>query len=152
MLTGLAGRVGGVRRPGREFGSPRRAVKPIRSTSGMGDRLPDRLDSRLRLAGPRPRLRGRGRVRSAGGRVLRIAAAARCNKALIYAYFDSKDALFDAAFAAHVQAHLDRVNFDGTDLPAYAGRLFDIFEDDQPSSDWPPGTGSSAPTARDSLP
>ena len=66
----------------------------------------------------------------AGGRVERIAAAARCNKALIYAYFDSKDALFDAAFAAHVQAHLDRVNFDGTDLPAYAGRLFDIFEDD----------------------
>ena len=66
----------------------------------------------------------------AGGRVERIAAAARCNKALIYAYFDSKDALFDAAFAAHVQAHLDHVNFDGTDLPAYAGRLFDIFEDD----------------------
>ena len=31
---------------------------------------------------------------------------------------------------AHVQAHLDRVDFDGTDLPAYAGRLFDIFEDD----------------------
>jgi AcrR family transcriptional regulator len=58
----------------------------------------------------------------AGGRVERIAAAARCNKALIYAYFDSKDALFDAAFAAHVQAHLDRVNFDGTDLPDYAGR------------------------------
>jgi AcrR family transcriptional regulator len=66
----------------------------------------------------------------AGGRVERIAAAARCNKALIYTYFGSKDALFDAAFAAHVQAHLDRVNFDGTDLPAYAGRLFDIFEDD----------------------
>jgi AcrR family transcriptional regulator len=35
----------------------------------------------------------------AGGRVERIAAAAGCNKALIYAYFDSKDALFDAAFA-----------------------------------------------------
>jgi AcrR family transcriptional regulator len=66
----------------------------------------------------------------AGARVERIATAAGCNKALIYAYFDSKDALFDAAFAAHVQAHLDRVGFDGTDLPAYAGRLFDIFEDD----------------------
>jgi AcrR family transcriptional regulator len=66
----------------------------------------------------------------AGARVERIAAAAGCNKALIYAYFDNKDGLFDAAFAAHVQAHLDRVNFDGTDLPAYAGRLFDIFEDD----------------------
>ena len=66
----------------------------------------------------------------AGARVERIAAAARCNRALIYLYFDSKDGLFDAAFAAHVEAHLDRVNFDGTDLPAYAGRLFDIFEDD----------------------
>jgi len=75
----------------------------------------------------------RGRVRRVRHRRRQgraIAAAARCNKALIYAYFDSKDALFDAAFAAHVQAHLDRVNFDGTDLPAYAGRLFDIFEDD----------------------
>jgi AcrR family transcriptional regulator len=66
----------------------------------------------------------------AGARVERIAAAAGCNKAMIYRYFDDKDALFDAAFAAHVKAHLDRVNFDTTDLPAYAGRLFDIFEDD----------------------
>src|SRR5579864_5983765 len=66
----------------------------------------------------------------AGARVERIAAAAGCNKAMIYRYFDDKDALFDAAFAAHVTAHLDRVNFDATDLPAYAGRLFDILEDD----------------------
>jgi AcrR family transcriptional regulator len=49
---------------------------------------------------------------------------------MIYRYFDDKDALFDAAFDAHVKAHLDRVNFDATDLPAYAGRLFDIFEND----------------------
>src|SRR3954453_15068861 len=75
----------------------------------------------------------------AGGRVERIAAAARCNKALIYAYFDNKDALFDAAFAAHVQAHLDRVNFDGTDLPAYAGRLFDIFKNNPAVSHLPSG-------------
>ena len=66
----------------------------------------------------------------AGARVERIAAAAGCNKAMIYRYFDDKDALFDAAFAAHVTAHLDRVNFDATDLPAYAGRLFDILEGD----------------------
>jgi len=66
----------------------------------------------------------------AGARVERIAAAACCNKAMIYRYFDNKDALFDAAFAAHVEAHLDRVNFDATDLADYAGRLFDIFEDD----------------------
>jgi AcrR family transcriptional regulator len=66
----------------------------------------------------------------AGARVERIAAAAGYNKALIYAYFENKDALFDAAFAAHVEAHLDRARFDGTDLPGYAGRLFDIFEED----------------------
>jgi AcrR family transcriptional regulator len=66
----------------------------------------------------------------AGGRVARVAAAAGCNKALIYAYFGSKDGLVDAAFAAHVRCHLDRVTFDGTDLPAYVGRLFDILEDD----------------------
>jgi AcrR family transcriptional regulator len=66
----------------------------------------------------------------AGARIERIAAAAGFNKALIYSYFESKDALFDAAFAAHVQAHMDRARFDGTDLPGYAGRLFDIFERD----------------------
>src|ERR1700759_1896148 len=58
----------------------------------------------------------------AGGRVERIAAAAPCNKALIYAYFNSKDALCDAAFAAHVQAHLDRVSFDGPNIPDDAVR------------------------------
>ena len=82
----------------------------------------------------------------AGARVERIAAAARCNKALIYAYFDSKDALFDAAFAAHVQAHLDRVNFDGTDLPPTPDAYSTSSKTTQPSSAWPPGTASSART------
>jgi AcrR family transcriptional regulator len=66
----------------------------------------------------------------AGARIDRIAAAAGFNKALIYAYFENKDALFDEAFAAHVQHHLNRAKFDGTDLPGYAARLFDIFEQD----------------------
>ncbi len=66
----------------------------------------------------------------AGARVDRIAAAAGCNKAMIYAYFDSKDGLFDAVFSAHVQSHLAAADFDPYDLPAYAGRLYDIFEDD----------------------
>jgi AcrR family transcriptional regulator len=65
----------------------------------------------------------------AGARVDRIAAAAGCNKAMIYAYFGSKDELFDAVFSASVAALLDRVQFDATDLPAYAGRLFDVYED-----------------------
>src|ERR1700722_20666734 len=66
----------------------------------------------------------------AGARIDRIAAAAGCNKALIYAYFGNKDHLFEASFAAHVAGFLDQVPFDVADLPGYAGRVFDYFEDD----------------------
>ena len=65
----------------------------------------------------------------AGARVDRIAAAAACNKAMIYAYFGNKDQLFEAAFTAHVSGCLEQVPFDAADLPGYAGRLFDYFED-----------------------
>jgi len=65
----------------------------------------------------------------AGARSDRIAAAAGCNKAMIYAYFGSKDQLFGAAFTAHVGSYLEQVPFDAADLPGYAGRLFDYFED-----------------------
>jgi AcrR family transcriptional regulator len=65
----------------------------------------------------------------AGARVDRIALAARANKQLIYAYFGSKDALFDTVFSAYVGAALAEVDFDATDLPAYAGRLFDQSQD-----------------------
>lgn len=66
----------------------------------------------------------------AGARIDRIAKAAVTNKAMIYAYFGSKDELFDTVFSAHVGATLQDVDFDVTDLPGYAGRLFDYFEDD----------------------
>jgi AcrR family transcriptional regulator len=66
----------------------------------------------------------------AGARIDRIAAAAGCNKAMIYAYFGSKDQLFGAAFTAHVAGYLEQVPFDAADLPGYAVRLFDYFEDD----------------------
>jgi len=66
----------------------------------------------------------------AGARVDRIAAAADCNKAMIYAYFNSKDGLFDAVFAAHACSFQEKINFDPDNLPAYAGRLLDGFEDD----------------------
>jgi AcrR family transcriptional regulator len=69
----------------------------------------------------------------AGARIDRIAAAARTNKQMIYAYFGNKDALFDTVFTAHVAAWLDTVDFDVSDLPGYAGRLFDYFEDDPAS-------------------
>ncbi len=66
----------------------------------------------------------------AGARVDRIAAAAGCNKAMIYSYFGSKDGLFDAVFTEHVGSVIEQVPFDATDLPGYAGRLFDRYEDD----------------------
>ncbi|HEX6344546.1 TetR family transcriptional regulator [Umezawaea sp.] len=65
----------------------------------------------------------------AGARVNRIAEVAGCNKAMLYAYYGSKDLLFDAVFTAHVAEFLVRVPFDATDLPGYAGRLHDYFED-----------------------
>ena len=66
----------------------------------------------------------------AGARIERIAQSARANKQMIYAYFGNKDGLFDAVFTAHVGASLAAVDFDVTDLPGYAGRLFEHFEDD----------------------
>lgn len=64
----------------------------------------------------------------AGGRVDRIAAAAKANKAQIYHYFGSKDALFDAAFEAMVTEIIADVPPEAGDLAAYAGQLFDHYE------------------------
>src|SRR5215470_4470193 len=64
----------------------------------------------------------------AGGRVDRIAAAAKANKAQIYHYFGSKEELFDAAFAALVTEITADVPPEADDLVAYAGRLFDNYE------------------------
>ncbi|HWO66486.1 MAG TPA: TetR family transcriptional regulator, partial [Umezawaea sp.] len=63
----------------------------------------------------------------AGARVDRIAAAAEANKQAIYAYFGSKDALFDAVLNSRLQALADLVPFRVTDLPGYVGALFDHF-------------------------
>lgn len=65
----------------------------------------------------------------AGARVDRIAAAAGCNKAMIYAYFGSKDGLFDAVFAEQTEAFFEAVPFDAADLAGYLGRAFDYFEE-----------------------
>ena len=62
----------------------------------------------------------------AGARVDRLAASAGANKQLIYAYFGSKEALFDATLEAHLETLLDGVAFDASDLPGYARRLFDF--------------------------
>lgn len=63
----------------------------------------------------------------AGARVDRIAEAAEANKAQIYAWFSSKDGLFDAVFAEHLDLIVDLVPFDATDLPGYAVRLYDAY-------------------------
>lgn len=64
----------------------------------------------------------------AGARVDRIAHAARSNKAQIYHYFGSKDALFEAVFDRIVEATLRDIPIDPTNLPEYAGRLFDRYQ------------------------
>lgn len=61
----------------------------------------------------------------AGARVDKIAAAARANKQLIYAYFGSKEQLFDAVVARNCGPLVQEVPFDPDDLPGYVGRLFD---------------------------
>ena len=61
----------------------------------------------------------------AGARVDRIAMAAGANKQLIYAYFESKDGLFDAVLAKHCGALAEQVPFDAEDMPGYVGQLFD---------------------------
>ncbi|GAA4930358.1 TetR family transcriptional regulator [Actinomycetospora succinea] len=63
----------------------------------------------------------------AGARVDRIADAAEANKAQIYAWFSSKDGLFDAVFAEHLALIVDLVPFDATDLAGYAVRLYDAY-------------------------
>lgn len=65
----------------------------------------------------------------AGARVERIAAAAPANKAQIYAWFSSKDGLFDAVFAEHLKLIVELVPFDADDLPGYAVRLYDAYLD-----------------------
>src|ERR1700735_3123452 len=66
----------------------------------------------------------------AGARVDRIAAAARSNKAMLYAYFGNKEQLFEAVFAVMVTAATDAVPFDARDLPAYAVAMFERYRTD----------------------
>jgi AcrR family transcriptional regulator len=63
----------------------------------------------------------------AGARVDRIATAARSNKAQIYHYFTNKDGLFDAVLSELANETVREAPIDPTNLPEYAGRLFDRF-------------------------
>jgi len=61
----------------------------------------------------------------AGARVERIAATAKANKQAIYAYFGSKESLFDAVLGDRLSVLADSVPYTPDDLPGYAGALFD---------------------------
>jgi AcrR family transcriptional regulator len=61
----------------------------------------------------------------AGARIDRIAEAAGANKRSIYVYFGNKDGLFDATLVHVIDTMTTEVPLTETDLPGYAGRLFD---------------------------
>lgn len=57
----------------------------------------------------------------------RIAANAESNKAQIYHYFGSKDALFDAVWEDLVAQITEQAPIDVDDLPGYGARLADSY-------------------------
>jgi AcrR family transcriptional regulator len=63
----------------------------------------------------------------AGARIDRISAGANVNKAQIYKYYRSKDELFDAVFAEHLDMIVETVPVTGDDLPGYAVRLYNAY-------------------------
>ncbi|MGI5504929.1 TetR family transcriptional regulator [Lentzea sp. CA-135723] len=65
----------------------------------------------------------------AGARVDRVAAKAGCNKAMIYAYFGSKEGLFDELLKIQIDRMIESVPITPDDLPGYAGRLFDCYRE-----------------------
>ncbi|PFG29393.1 TetR family transcriptional regulator [Paramicrobacterium agarici] len=63
----------------------------------------------------------------AGARVDRIAANARTNKAQLYVYFGSKEALFDDVVHESMQHMLSTVPISADDLADWAVRLYDEY-------------------------
>lgn len=61
----------------------------------------------------------------AGGRVERIAAQARCNVRMIYAYYGGKNGLFDAVLAEALRRMAENVPPRPEDLAGWAGDVFD---------------------------
>jgi AcrR family transcriptional regulator len=61
----------------------------------------------------------------AGARVDRIAQAAKCNKNLIYIYFEDKETLFTTVLMKHLMRVHEEQPFTPDDLPGYAAKLFD---------------------------
>lgn len=65
----------------------------------------------------------------AGARIDRIAKAANCSAGLVYTYFGSKDDLFSATFDFLIETVLEEAPITPDDLPEYAGKLFDGYEE-----------------------
>ncbi|MFD7512241.1 TetR family transcriptional regulator [Streptomyces sp. NPDC059853] len=63
----------------------------------------------------------------AGARVDRIAKRARSSKERVYAYFRSKEALYAHVATRELSVIAEAVQIDPSDLPGYAGHLFDYF-------------------------
>lgn len=63
----------------------------------------------------------------AGARVDRISADAKVSKAQMYAYYGSKEGLFDAVLTHQVEGILDAAPLTAEDLPGYAVRLYDAY-------------------------
>ncbi|MEV8372783.1 TetR family transcriptional regulator [Kribbella sp. NPDC056861] len=63
----------------------------------------------------------------AGARVDRIVAAARTNKAQLYAYFGNKERLFDTIFLASLERITNVVPIDAGDLADWATQLYDEY-------------------------
>lgn len=61
----------------------------------------------------------------AGARVDRIIAIAKTNKAQLYAYFGSKESLFDAVMGDRAEQLMAVLEFDADDLPGSAVKLYD---------------------------
>ena len=59
-------------------------------------------------------------------RVDRIARAAKCNKNLIYIYFQDKETLFATVLQTHLSRVYDETRFTPDDLPGYAVKIFDF--------------------------
>ena len=62
----------------------------------------------------------------AGARVDRIAQTAKCNKNLIYIYFEDKERLFETVLAKHLLRVHEEYPFTPDDLPGYAAKVFDF--------------------------
>ncbi|MFD4542681.1 TetR family transcriptional regulator [Streptomyces bauhiniae] len=63
----------------------------------------------------------------AGARIERIAKGARTSKERVYAYFRSKEALYEFVAAREMALVSEATRLDPTDLPEYAGRVHDYF-------------------------